>query len=88
MMVLECSTHALEKFTLMLVESMNLNEETGKGSEKPGSSSPDLLKPLTKPFTDLIVRVDKEVLIGWSVNDPEFENVTSMLKTDGGDNLG
>ena len=91
MMVLEVSTHALERFTLVLVDSMNLNEEkTGNnGTAKPGSgsSSPDLLKPLTKPFTDLFVRVDKEVLIGWSVDDPEFENVTSMLKTDGGDNL-
>ena len=86
MMVLEVSTHALERFTLMLVESMNLNEEAGNNKAS-GSSSPDLLKPLTKPFTDLIVRVDKNVLVGWSVNDPKYENVTSMLKTDGGDNL-
>ena len=88
MMVIEVSTHALERFTLVLVDSMNLNEEGNASAGGSGSSSsPDLLKPLTKPFTDLIVRVDKKVLVGWSVHDPKYENVTSMLKTDGGDNL-
>ena len=89
MMVLEVSTHALERLTFTMVESMNLNEEiSGKNnaSKIRESSSPDLLKPLTKPFTDLIVKVDKEVLIGWSVNDPEYANVTSMLDLDS-DNL-
>ena len=66
MMVIEVSTHALERFTLVLVDSMNLNEEdnASAGGSGSSSSSPDLLKPLTKPFTDLIVRVDKKVLVG------------------------
>jgi solute carrier family 34 (sodium-dependent phosphate cotransporter) len=43
-------------------------------------SNPDLLKPLTGPFTDSVVQLDKDVLMGWSFNLPEFANVTSILK--------
>ena len=51
-----------------MVDSMVEENENGTMvmSSNASSSSPDLLKPLTKPFTNLIVQVDKKVLIGWS----------------------
>ena len=42
----------------------------------------DILKTITKPFTNSIVQLDKKILLGWSFNVPEYENVTSLLKTD------
>lgn len=43
---------------------------------------PDLLKPILKPFTELIIQIDKKVLEAWSsgLNDTKYENVTSLLK--------
>merc|ERR1712066_323124 len=46
-----------------------------------GGKTPDFLKVLTKPFTKSIIQLDKEVLQGWASNDPEYENVTTVLKT-------
>ena len=40
------------------------------------------MKTITKPFTNSIVQLDKKILLGWSFNVPEYENVTSLLKTD------
>jgi sodium-dependent phosphate cotransporter len=86
MMVLECSTGFLETVTFHIVDAMPLGDanSTSAGGE---SSNPDLLKPLTKPLTNLIVQMDKKVLLGWSLNDPQYENVTSMLKTGAKNNL-
>ena len=46
----------------MLDDSKNSTEAL----KNVGGHSPDLLKPLTKPLTNLVVQVDKKVLIGWS----------------------
>jgi len=45
-------------------------------------SNPDILKPITVPVTELIVQLDKDVLMGWSFGYPEYANVTSILKKD------
>lgn len=69
--LIELSTGLLEKTSQIMVDHMV--EENNNGTYKMASNSssssstgPDLLKPLTKPFTNLIVQVDKKVLIGWS----------------------
>ena len=72
MIILEVSTGAMEWMTEQLVEHMPLNANV---------SNPDLLKPLTGPLTDIIVQLDKDVLMGWSFNVPKYANVTSILKS-------
>ena len=69
--LIELSTGLLEKTSQIMVDHMveENNNGTYKMASNASSSSstgPDLLKPLTKPFTNLIVQVDKKVLIGWS----------------------
>jgi sodium-dependent phosphate cotransporter len=71
MMILETTTGFLEWMTEHMVEHMPISANV---------SNPDLLKPLTGPLTDLIVQMDKKVVLGWSFNDPEYANVTSALK--------
>ena len=39
-----------------------------------------MLKSLTKPVTQLVVRLDTEVLTGWARNLPQYENTSSVLK--------
>ena len=68
--VIELATGFLEKSTEYIVDSMDI-DDGGNGTTvtKNASSSsggPDLLKPLTKPLTNLVVQVDKKVLLGWS----------------------
>ncbi|XP_064118398.1 sodium-dependent phosphate transport protein 2C-like [Macrobrachium nipponense] len=38
----------------------------------------ELLSRITKPFTDAIVKLDKTVLTGWTMNDPDYENATLL----------
>ncbi len=47
---------------------------------EPGKKPPDLLKALTKPLTSRVVQLDKKVLTGWSLDDPKYANVTTLLK--------
>lgn len=87
---LEVTTGFLEWATGRIVDTMDLDRpqalesaellETAGLEKEEASSGPDLLKPLTKPFTDLVVQVDKKVLLGWSFHDPKYENVTTLLK--------
>jgi len=70
----EMATGALEALTGSMVDAMNLGESGGD------VTNPDLLKPLTKPLTDLVVRVNKSVIIGWSLNDSSYADVTTVLK--------
>jgi len=88
MVVLEVSTGSLEAITKRVVASMNLDNgpanftaahEASQGGHGGGV---DILKTITKPFTNSIVQLDKKILLGWSFNVPEYENVTSLLKTD------
>ena len=63
----------------MVEDAGNGTMSTSYNATKSGTG-PDLLKPLTKPFTNLIVQVDKDVLIGWSFNvSTESSYVLSFL---------
>ena len=65
--IVELSTGFLEYVTEAIVDQFDFdNENSTEVLRKSGGHGPDLLKPLTKPFTDLVVQVDKKVLLGWS----------------------
>lgn len=88
MVALEVSTGALEAITQRVVDSMdldpghaNFSQAVSKASGSHGGGV-DILKTLTKPFTNKVVQLDKKILLGWSFNQPEYENVTSLLRTD------
>jgi len=74
LLITEVLTGYLEKLTSKLVE--NVGEVNLKDVK-----SPDFLKALTKPFTNVLVQLDKDVLQGWAQNSPEYENATTILKT-------
>jgi len=81
--MLEISTGFLEISSEYMVNHMLDfdSENSTQALKKVGGNSPDLLKPLTKPLTNLVVQVDKKILIGWSFQDETYANVTSILKT-------
>ena len=41
---------------------------------------PDFIKALTKPFTKVLVQLNKNVLKGWAQNSPDYGNATTVLK--------
>ncbi|TRY79709.1 hypothetical protein TCAL_05984 [Tigriopus californicus] len=71
-MAIEMPTGFMEDVTGYLVDQMPLGSDI---------QNPDLLKPLTRPFTDNVVQLDSNVLLGWSLGDPIFDNVTTLLRT-------
>jgi len=86
LMILEVSTGILENVTGQIVDAMPLSDGPtnfthAESEAKNGGGHGDLLKALTKPLTDKIVQLDKKILLGWSFNLPEYENVTSLLKS-------
>ena len=65
--ILELSTGFLETSSEYMVNAMlDDSKNSTEALKNVGGHSPDLLKPLTKPLTNLVVQVDKKVLIGWS----------------------
>lgn len=78
----------LSAFILVINESLTgyLENLTGILVANVGSTnatevkSPDFLKALTKPFTKVLVQLDKDVLTGWAQNSPEYENTSTVLK--------
>ena len=44
------------------------------------SKTPDFLKVLTTPFTQLMVQLEPKVLKGWAVNDEQYVNATTILR--------
>jgi hypothetical protein len=44
------------------------------------SKTPDFLKVLTTPFTELIIQLDKKVLKGWATNDEKYVNATTIMQ--------
>ena len=66
----------LEFVSGSIVDSL-LSTKTNSSSE-----TPQFLKVLTKPFTKSIIQLDEKVLQGWASNDPEYWNVSTVLKTD------
>ena len=90
LMIFEVCTGALEYFTGLIVDAMPLDSGPDNytmavaemtASKEKSAGGPDLLKTITKPFTDKIVQLDKKILMGWSFEDPKYENVTSLLKS-------
>ena len=92
LLIFEVTTSGLERLTKLIVDSIYGDDETILGSEflttqdtknhtsSSSFNSPDILKTITKPFTNTIVRLDKKILIGWSIHDPKYDNVTSIVK--------
>jgi len=89
LLIFEVTTGALERMTKVIVDSMYGPDKPTMGDHfikevKTNTSttfnSPDILKTITKPFTNTIVKLDKKILIGWSVKDPQYDNVTSVVK--------
>jgi len=70
------STGYLEYVTGKMVEHLS-NEDSNTTRSKP----PDFLKAITSPFTKTIIQLDKKILKGWASNDPDYENVTSVMKS-------
>nr|XP_014993611.2 sodium-dependent phosphate transport protein 2B isoform X5 [Macaca mulatta] len=66
----EVATHYLEVVTQLIVESFHF---------KNGEDAPDLLKVITKPFTKLIVQLDKKVISQIAMNDETAKN-KSLVK--------
>ncbi len=73
LLVVEVVTGFLYHTTSAIVAGM----ESSNGTD---FKTPDLLKALTKPFTKLVVQIDKKVLKGWSLNDTDYINVTTLFK--------
>ena len=71
MLVVEVVTGFLYHLTEAIVSGIHFEQ-----GEKP----PDMLKALTKPLTNVVVQIDKKVLKGWSIGNPKYENVTTLLK--------
>ncbi|CAL4089626.1 unnamed protein product [Meganyctiphanes norvegica] len=47
----------------------------------------EILSKITKPFTNVIVKIDKKVLTGWAMNDTKYENATLLKRfCPGGEN--
>jgi len=69
----ESLTGYLESLTGVLVANVGSRNATQV-------KSPDFLKALTKPFTKVLVQLDKDVLKGWAQNSPEYENTSTVLK--------
>ena len=90
LLILEVTTGALESLTKIIVDSIYGEDNATLGSEflkdqyiknhSTSMNSPDILKTMTKPFTNTIVRLDKKILIGWSIHDPKYDNVTSIVR--------
>jgi len=72
LLITEVCTGYLETVSGLLVADI--------GTDHTAAKSPDFLKALTKPFTKVLVQLDKEVLRGWAENKEEFKNRTTVLK--------
>ncbi|MCL4150500.1 UNVERIFIED_CONTAM: hypothetical protein GTU68_008857, partial [Idotea baltica] len=66
---LESTTGYLEYLTNLILNGFAFKQQNMKF---------ELLSKLTKPLTSKIVKIDKSVLEGWSLNDPSYENSTLL----------
>lgn len=66
--------HFPQHTSLATIRLLNLHSSS--------SNPPELLRALTKPLTERIILIDKDVLRGWSTNDTRYDNVDSLLKKD------
>lgn len=79
LLIMEVCTGYLETVSGWLV--------TDIGTDHAATKSPDFLKALTKPFTKVLIQLDKDVLRGWAENKEEYRNHTSVLKSGCNDHL-
>ena len=63
----------LEYVTGKMVDSI-------EDSEGSAAKPPDFLKVITKPFTKSVIQLDKAVLKGWAQSDPQYENVSTVMR--------
>ncbi|CAK6433251.1 unnamed protein product, partial [Pipistrellus nathusii] len=66
----EVSTHYLEALTNLMVDVFNFRS---------GEDAPELLRVITKPLTNFIIRLDKKVINQIALNDPTAMN-KSLIK--------
>ncbi|XP_075901507.1 sodium-dependent phosphate transport protein 2B-like [Nelusetta ayraudi] len=67
---LEVATGVLFKLTQLLIDNFNIQS---------GEDAPELLNVITDPLTDSIIQLDKSVIDGIAIGDPEARNL-SMVK--------
>jgi len=72
LLIVECLTGFLETITGKMVEHIGIGSNNATDVK-----SPDFLKALTKPVTQIVIQLDKEVLKGWAQNSPQYENATN-----------
>ena len=77
----ECLTGYLETLTSYFVAHIDTESAGAGNSTRLGK--PDFLKSLTRPLTQLVVRLDGEILAGWAGNLPSYQNTTSVLQAEG-----
>jgi sodium-dependent phosphate cotransporter len=61
-------------------ESADDNHVISPSPSSSSSKTPDFLKVLTTPFTELIIQLDKQVLKGWATNEEKYVNATTILR--------
>ncbi len=73
---LELATRYLERLTDSIIKGINTNSTV--------SENPEFLKKITKPFTNLVIQLDKKIitLIAQGVNETELEG-KQMIKEEG-----
>jgi len=79
LLTVECITGYLETVTGWMVENVGAQQNTTTSTGH--SKGPDFLKALTKPVTENVIKLDKNVLKGWAQNDPVYHNATTLLKS-------
>ncbi|XP_068105968.1 sodium-dependent phosphate transport protein 2C [Hyperolius riggenbachi] len=67
---IELGTGYLYHLSNVIIKSFNIHA---------GGQAPDILKVITRPFTDLIIKLDSSVIAGNAIGDPEFAN-KSLIK--------
>ncbi|ODM97831.1 Sodium-dependent phosphate transport protein 2A [Orchesella cincta] len=66
LLIVEKLTSYLEVTTTKIMSAFDL--ESKKGGEI------QILSLLTKPFTSMVIQINKDVIIGWSINDPKYDD--------------
>ncbi|XP_077140094.1 sodium-dependent phosphate transport protein 2C [Ranitomeya variabilis] len=67
---IELGTGYLFHVSNAIIKSFNIHN---------GANAPDILKVITRPFTDLIIMLDSKVIAGNAVGNPEYAN-SSLIK--------
>jgi len=74
LVIVEATTGYLQFSTKMIVDLIHGSDNST--SIAINSKGPDFLKALTSPITKLVIQLDKNVLKGWAIHDPHYDNAT------------